>query len=61
MKEVILLADAEQYAEAVEHNISELHRKMGGACITLNYRIAIMNAHLVLALTREALDGKYAA
>ncbi|EIZ0122860.1 hypothetical protein MO271_004279 [Salmonella enterica subsp. enterica] len=50
MKKVMLPADAEQYAEMVEHEISELRRKMGGACITLNYRTAIMNAHPVLVM-----------
>lgn len=50
MKKVMLPADAEQYAEVVEHEIAELRRKMGGACITLNYRTAVMNACPVLVM-----------
>ncbi|HAT1683354.1 TPA: hypothetical protein I8Y21_004092 [Klebsiella oxytoca] len=50
MKKVMLPADTEQYAALVKNEIAELRMKMGGACITLNYRTAMLNGHPVLVM-----------
>ncbi|EBI1927673.1 hypothetical protein G6O06_004961 [Salmonella enterica subsp. enterica] len=50
MKKVKLPADAEQYTELVKNEVALLRTKMGGACITLNYRTARINANPVLVI-----------
>lgn len=50
MKKVMLPADAEQYTGLVKNEVVLLRTKMGGACITLNYRTARINAHPVLVI-----------
>ncbi|EOH0858898.1 hypothetical protein ACLKU6_000570 [Salmonella enterica subsp. enterica] len=50
MKKVMLPADAEQYTELVKNEVALLRTKMGGACITLNYRTARINTHPVLVI-----------
>ncbi|EPD0212068.1 hypothetical protein ACR4U3_004881 [Salmonella enterica] len=50
MKKVMLPADAEQYTELMKNEVALLRTKMGGACITLNYRTARINAHPVLVI-----------
>ncbi|EDK5263813.1 hypothetical protein CI424_21940 [Salmonella enterica subsp. enterica serovar Enteritidis] len=50
MKKVILSADTDQYAERVKEEVAVLRTRMGGACITLNYRTARPNGHPVLMM-----------
>lgn len=50
MKKVILSADTDQYAERVKEEVAVLRTRMGGACITLNYRSAWINGHPVLVM-----------
>ncbi|EOH0862055.1 hypothetical protein ACLKU6_003882 [Salmonella enterica subsp. enterica] len=50
MKKVMLPADAEQYTGLAKNEVVLLRTKMGGACITLNYRTARINAHPVLVI-----------
>lgn len=50
MKKVILPADTAQYTGLVKNEVALLRTRMGGACITLNYRTARMNAHPVLVI-----------
>ncbi|HIB1384562.1 TPA: hypothetical protein ACWV7G_001534 [Salmonella enterica subsp. enterica serovar Muenchen] len=50
MKKVMLPADTEQYAERVKEEVAVLRTRMGGTCITLNYRTARVNGHPVLVI-----------
>lgn len=50
MKKVKLPTDAGQYTELVKNEVALLRTKMGGACITLNYRTARINANPVLVI-----------
>lgn len=50
MKKVMLPADTEQYEERVKEEVAVLRTRMGGACITLNYRTARLNDHPVLVM-----------
>lgn len=50
MKKVILSADTDQYAERVKEEVAVLRTRMGGTCITLNYRSAWINGHPVLVM-----------
>ncbi|ECW0088128.1 TPA: hypothetical protein ACGT9I_001366 [Salmonella enterica] len=58
MKKVMLPADTEQYADLVKEEVAVLHTRMGGACITLNYRTARVNGHPVLAIDFFSERGK---
>ncbi|HAU7316483.1 TPA: hypothetical protein JEO25_000514 [Salmonella enterica subsp. enterica serovar Wangata] len=54
MKKVMLPADTEQYADLVKEEVAVLHTRMGGACITLNYRTTRVNGHPVLVIDFSA-------
>lgn len=50
MKKVMLPVDTEQYEERVKEEVTVLRTRMGGACITLNYRTARLNGHPILVM-----------
>ncbi|HGG6663533.1 TPA: hypothetical protein ACJG8Q_003630 [Salmonella enterica subsp. diarizonae serovar 61:i:z] len=58
MKKVMLPADTEQFADLVKEEVAVLHTRMGGACITLNYRTARVNGHPVLVIDFFSERGK---